>query len=75
MNIFLSEIQEKEIISIITGLNYGRVIDVEIDSNGSIISFLAKPKKLFQKPFGDNEFKFNYSEIEKIGKDVILVRK
>lgn len=74
MNIFLSEIQEKEIISIKTGLNYGHIIDVEIDNNGNIVGFIAEDRKLFRKSIKNGEVTFKYSDIEKIGKDVILVR-
>ncbi len=74
MNIFLSELQEKEIISIKNGLNYGRVIDVELDDKGNIVSFIAENRKLFKKTFKNEEISFKYSDIEKIGKDVILVR-
>ena len=30
-SMFLSDLQEKEIISIETGLNYGHIVDCEID--------------------------------------------
>lgn len=73
MNIFLSELQEKQIISIATGLNYGRVVDVEIDKDGNIISFLAEDKKIFKRNFSKENISFKFSDIEKIGKDVILV--
>ena len=33
-NIFLSDLQEKEIISIETGLNYGHIVDAQISSDG-----------------------------------------
>ncbi|MBE6148721.1 MAG: YlmC/YmxH family sporulation protein [Firmicutes bacterium] len=74
MNVFLSEMQEKEIISIVTGLNYGHIVDVQLDSSGNIISFIAQNKKMFRRSFEKDEIKFKFSEIEKIGKDVILVR-
>ena len=74
MNIYLSELQDKDIISIKTGLNYGHVIDIEINSNGEIISFIVENRKLFQRSFKKEEITFKYSDIEKIGKDVILVR-
>ena len=51
MNIFLSEMQDKQIISITTGLNYGRIVDVEIDSNGTIIKFIAENKRFMRKHF------------------------
>lgn len=73
MNIFLSELQEKQIISIATGLNYGKLVDVEIDSQGNIISFLAEEKRVFKRGLKEG-ITFKYSDIEKIGKDVILVK-
>ena len=74
MNMYLSELQDKDIISIKTGLNYGHVIDIEINSKGEIISFIVENRKLFQRSFKKEEITFKYSDIEKIGKDVILVR-
>lgn len=74
MNVFLSEMQEKEVISIATGLNYGHIVDVEIDNMGNIISFVVENKKLFRKINASGEIKFKYNEIEKIGKDVILIK-
>ncbi|MBQ6841039.1 MAG: YlmC/YmxH family sporulation protein [Bacilli bacterium] len=74
MNVFLSEMQEKEIISIATGLNYGHIVDVQLDSQGNIVSFIAENKKIFRKSLDKDEIRFKFSEIEKIGKDVILVR-
>jgi len=74
MNVFLSEMQEKEVISIATGLNYGHIVDVEIDSSGNIISFFVENKKFFRKTLDTGEKRFKFSEIEKIGKDVILIK-
>ena len=74
MNVFLSEMQEKEVISIATGLNYGHIVDVELDNNGNIVSFVVENKKLFRKINSGGEIKFKYNEIEKIGKDVILIK-
>lgn len=73
MNIFLSELQEKNVISIVNGLNYGHIVDVEIDSNGNITNFIVENRKIFNT-FKKTEINFKYSDIEKIGKDVILIR-
>lgn len=73
-SMFLSEMQEKEIISIATGLNYGHIVDIEIDEKGNISKFIVESKKIFRKSFKESEKSFSFSEIEKIGKDVILVR-
>ena len=58
--------QEKEVISIATGLNYGHIVDVEIDNSGNILSFIVENKKFFRKSFDSGEKRFKYSEIEKI---------
>lgn len=71
---FLSEMQEKEIISIETGLNYGHIVDCEINEEGKIISFVAENRKIFKKPLSNNEVTFTYLDIVKVGKDVILVK-
>ena len=73
-NIFLSDLQEKEIISIETGLNYGHIVDCEINEEGKIISFVAENRKIFKKPLSNNEVTFTYLDIVKVGKDVILVK-
>ena len=74
MNIFLSEMQDKQIISIINGMSYGKIIDVEINENGQIMSIIAENHKMFRKSFKNEEVSFKFSDIEKIGKDVILVK-
>ena len=72
---FLSELQNKDIISIKSGLNLGRIVDVEINSEGHILSFIAEEKKLFRKVLKNSEMTFNFKDIVKIGEDVILVNK
>lgn len=72
MNIFLSELQEKDVISIKDGQCYGHIVDVQINDAGSIISFVAENRNIFKK-LKNNEITFSYKDIEKIGKDVILI--
>ena len=72
---FLSELQNKDIISIKSGLNLGRIVDVEINCEGHILSFIAEEKKLFRKVLKNSEMTFNFKDIVKIGEDVILVNK
>ena len=45
---YLSELQNKDIISINNGMNLGRIIDVEINSEGRILNFVAQEKKFFR---------------------------
>lgn len=74
MNMYLSEMQNKDIISLVSGQNLGHVIDLQIDSSGAIISFIVENRRLFKRGNIKEEIAFKYSDIEKIGKDVILVR-
>ena len=46
---FLSELQNKDIISVKTGANLGRIVDVEVNEMGQVIGFVAEEKKFFRK--------------------------
>ena len=72
---YLSELQNKDIISIKSGVNLGRIVDVEINSEGHILGFVAEEKKFFRKVLKNSELNFNFKDIVKIGTDVILVNK
>lgn len=72
---YLSELQNKDIISVNTGVNLGRIVDAEVNSEGRVISLVAENKKLFIKMLKNTEFSFTFSDITKIGSDCILVNK
>lgn len=72
---YLSELQNKDIISVKTGANMGRIVDVEVNSEGKIISFIAEERKIFRKVLKNSEISFSFGDITKIGADVILVNK
>lgn len=72
---YLSELQNKDIISVNTGVNLGRIVDAEVNSEGKVISLVAENKKLFRKMLKNTEFSFTFSDITKIGSDCILVNK
>lgn len=72
---YLSELQNKDIISVNTGVNLGRIVDAEVNSEGRVISLVAENKKLFRKVLKNTEFSFTFSDITKIGSDCILVNK
>ena len=67
----LSEMQSKDIINLIDGKKVGSIIDVEIGTNGNIISFKVQKRKFLF--FSSSPFDVKWSDIDKIGKDVILV--
>lgn len=72
---YVSELQNKDIISVKTGMNLGRIVDVEVSSDGRVISFIAEDRKLFRKVLKNSEFAFTFNDITKIGADCILVNK
>ncbi|MEG0794536.1 MAG: YlmC/YmxH family sporulation protein [Bacilli bacterium] len=70
----LSDLQGKDIINIETGINLGRIVDVEVSTNGNIINFVAEQKRFFKLFFKASETSFNFDNIKKIGTDVILIK-
>lgn len=71
---YLSDMQNKDIVSIKDGRKIGHIIDAEINMEGSIVYLVVEPKKSFKKIFGNgNETKISFKDINKIGEDVILV--
>ena len=72
---YLSELQNKDIISVNKGVNLGRIVYAEVNSEGRVISLVAENKKLFRKMLKNTEFSFTFSDITKIGSDCILVNK
>lgn len=71
----LSELQNKNIVSINDGRNMGNIIDVKIDEKtGDIVSLILETGKNFfsfsNKGMG---LEINWKQIVKIGEDVILV--
>ncbi len=70
----LMELQEKDIISVKTGKNLGRIIDIELNVEGFITSVIIEERGFFRFFFhGNNEINIKVKDIVKIGDDVILV--
>ena len=71
---FLSELQTKEIVSVIDGRRLGHIIDAKIDKEGKLTELIIESKKglrTFMSSSQDTSIK--YTDINKIGEDVILV--
>lgn len=69
----LSDIQDKDVVELKTGLKIGNIVDVKINSEGYIETLILERKK-FSKLFSNNDFiEVSFSKIETIGEDVILV--
>lgn len=70
----ISDLQTKDVINQIDGRNIGRIIDMDINEDGSINYFVVEPKKIMKKlNIYNNETSIKLSQIVKIGEDVILV--
>lgn len=71
----LSELQSKKIISITDGKNIGSIIDAIINKSGQIEVLLLESNRGIFNISKDLDMKIYWKEIEKIGEDVILVKK
>ncbi len=70
----ISDLQTKDVINQIDGRNIGRIIDMDINEDGSVNYFVVEPKKIMKKlNIYNNETSIKLSQIVKIGEDVILV--
>lgn len=67
----LSELQQKEIINIVNGKRIGMIIDVIIDDKGYIKDIILEEK--LRRKFNREEYTISWSQIIKIGDDIILV--
>jgi len=72
----LSELQTKEVISVVDGRRLGFIIDLEIDvRNGRIISLILADQENKGHLFGKSEeMQIPWKHILRIGADVILVK-
>ena len=69
----LSDLQDKDIVSISDGKKIGSIIDVNIDEKGIMKSLIVEENK-FMLFNNKNETEISWKQIEKIGEDVILVK-
>ena len=66
----ISDLQSKSIIDLNTGKNLGKIIDLVLDENGSILELIIEKRKLF---FNKDNISIKWSNINRIGEDVILI--
>lgn len=69
----LSELQTKEIINMSTGKRVGMIVDVIVDTNGSIKSLILEERR-GRKFSSREEYELDWKQITKIGDDIILVK-
>ena len=67
----LSSLQEKDVINLFDGKKIGVIIDASVDKNGKIIELSVQKKRFFF--FSSSSTLIKWNQIDKIGKDVILV--
>lgn len=69
----LSDLQSKDIVNMADGRKIGNIIDAQFNiSTGVIEKLIIEPTKSFFS-LKNNEMEIKFSEIKKIGEDVILV--
>ena len=76
MNTRIQDLQCKEVINVCTGERMGYVNDVELDlSTGRLLAIVVPGPWSFSSLFSHGEeFVVPWSQIEKIGGEIILVR-
>lgn len=68
----LSDLQNKDIVSMIDGKRIGNIIDVSLDEQGKMQSLIVSRTKIFHF-LNNNEIEIKWNQISKIGEDVILI--
>lgn len=71
----LSDLQTKKVISVLTGKNLGIIVDAKIKQDGTIDSLMIEQNRNVFSLNKENNTKILWSDISKIGEDVILVKK
>ena len=71
----LSELQRKDIVSIRDGKKIGKIIDVEFDTkSGYMVHFVIEKAHFVRNIFSTtDEIVIKFSQIKKLGEDVILI--
>ena len=73
----LSELQNKDVVNVLTGERLGNIIDIEISKEDGMIKkiIIYEKKGLFNSLKNNGEVSIDFTNIKKIGQDVILVNK
>ncbi len=76
INMRLSDLQNKDVVDVETGEKIGNVIDVLIDNaNGAITKLIIYGKRGIFNMLKQEEMMVSWTDIKKIGADVILIKK
>lgn len=71
----LSDLQAKKIIDVENGTNIGSIVDIFITEDGKVDYFFIEQGRNFFSLNKENDFKVYWSQITKIGEDVILIKR
>lgn len=70
----LSDLQHKDVVNINDGSKIGNIIDIRLDEKGNMDGLIVEKSKFIISMFtSNNEVEIKWSQIAKIGEDVILV--
>lgn len=69
----LSDLQRKDIVNIEDGKRLGRIVDAAVSERGNIEYFVILERKFWNFFKSNSEKTITFSQIKKIGTDVILV--
>ncbi len=67
----LSDLQTKDVVNLVDGKKIGVIMDASVDKGGRIIELYIQKKRFFF--FSSSSTTIRWQQIDKIGKDVILV--
>ena len=69
----VSDLQTKDVVSLNDGKKLGRIVDIDIEQNGTIHYFVVEARHFFRFFGSREEINVAINQIKKIGEDVILV--
>ena len=69
----LSDIQDKDVVELKTGIKIGNIIDIKITIEGKIEALILEKRKYSRLFSPNDEIEVPFHKINKIGEDVILV--
>lgn len=69
----LSDLQRKDMVSLVSGKKLGRIVDAKMDEKGLIEFFVVSNKNFFFFWKNPEEINIPIENMKKIGLDVILV--
>lgn len=72
MFVLMSDMQNKDIINTNDGSKLGRIVDINVSSDGKINYFITSETKMLRR-MNSEEHKIAFEQIKTIGNDVILV--